>query len=53
MRRFPKLPLPVPKNNARGCLCKDAQTYSRNCCNPNDIWAQGIGSITKDTSEDS
>lgn len=36
----------VPSNNKRGCLCRDG-TYSRSCCDPDDYFAQGIGSITK------
>ena len=33
-----------PKNKRRGCLCKDGNTYSRECCNGNMI-NQGIGSL--------
>ena len=44
------IPLPVvsPKNGKRGCLCKGENTYSRKCCDGN-LWAQGIGSITRIT----
>ena len=35
-----------PKNDSRGCLCKDTNTYSRKCCDGS-IWAQGIGSINR------
>ena len=31
-----------PKGSARGCLCKDKNTYSRKCCDGS-LWAQGIG----------
>jgi len=34
-----------PRNNKRGCLCKDGNHYSRKCCNGNMI-NQGIGSLT-------
>lgn len=33
-----------PKSDKRGCLCKDSNTYSRNCCK-GDIVNQGIGNI--------
>jgi hypothetical protein len=32
-----------PKNSKRGCLCKDTNTYSVECCDGS-LWAQGIGS---------
>lgn len=35
----------VPSNNKRGCLCRDG-TYSRSCCDSDDYFAQGIGSLT-------
>lgn len=38
--------LTSPKNNRRACLCKDKNTYSRECCDGS-LWAQGIGSITR------
>ena len=38
---------PSPKNDKRGCLCKDGK-YSRKCCNGS-FEAQGIGNITKTT----
>ena len=34
-----------PKNKRRGCLCKDGNKYSRECCNGNMI-NQGIGNLT-------
>lgn len=37
---------PSPKNDKRGCLCKDGITYSRKCCDGS-FQAQGIGNITK------
>jgi hypothetical protein len=37
-----------PKNGGiRSCLCKN-NTYSRKCCDGT-LWAQGIGSITRNT----
>lgn len=36
---------PVPQNSTRGCLCPDGKTYSRRCCDKNDMHAQGIGFI--------
>ena len=38
--------LTSPKNNRRACLCKDKNTYSRECCDGS-LWSQGIGSITR------
>tara|TARA_R100000988_G_scaffold35109_1_gene17684 strand:+ start:5266 stop:5427 length:162 start_codon:yes stop_codon:yes gene_type:complete len=35
-----------PRGSGRACLCKDTNTYSRKCCD-GDIWAQGIGVITR------
>lgn len=32
-------------NSKRGCLCKDKNTYSRECCEGKTI-NQGIGSLT-------
>lgn len=37
---------PSPQNDSRACLCKDNETYSKDCCNGS-LQAQGIGSITK------
>lgn len=37
-----------PSSSARACLCKDAKTYSKECCDGS-IWAQGIGVIQKIT----
>ena len=34
-----------PKGGRKGCLCRDRDAYSIECCN-GDIIAQGIGSIT-------
>ncbi len=34
-----------PKNKRRGCLCKDGNTYSRDCCKGAMI-NQGIGNLT-------
>lgn len=36
----------VPSNNRRACLCRDG-TYSRECCDPDDYYSQGIGNITR------
>jgi len=36
-----------PKNDKRGCLCKDGKTYSTKCCDGS-LHAQGIGNITGD-----
>lgn len=33
-----------PKGSAKGCLCKDSNTYSRKCCDGS-LWAQGVGKI--------
>jgi hypothetical protein len=35
-----------PKGSSRGCLCKDKNTYSRECCDGS-LWAQGIGVINR------
>ncbi len=35
-----------PRNGRRGCLCRDRDAYSIECCN-GDIIAQGIGSTTQ------
>lgn len=40
--------LTSPKNGRRACLCKDKNTYSRECCDGS-LWAQGIGSINRVT----
>ena len=37
----------VPQDKRRACLCRDRDTYSRECCE-GDYINQGIGSITKD-----
>lgn len=34
----------VPQDNRRACLCRDG-SYSTKCCNADDYFAQGIGSI--------
>ena len=36
----------VPSSGTRGCLCRDRDTYSIECCNDQDYMAQGIGSLT-------
>lgn len=36
--------LSSPKNNRRGCLCLDKNTYSRECCE-GFLQQQGIGQI--------
>tara|TARA_B110000285_G_scaffold203670_1_gene239954 strand:+ start:661 stop:804 length:144 start_codon:yes stop_codon:yes gene_type:complete len=41
--------IPSPQNNKRACLCKDGETYSRECCDGS-LQAQGIGNITGDGS---
>ena len=49
MNRFKKLFNPSrtsPRNGRRGCLCRDRDAYSIECCN-GDIIAQGIGSTSK------
>jgi len=49
MNRFKKLFSPSktsPRNGRRGCLCRDRDAYSIECCN-GDIIAQGIGSMSK------
>lgn len=49
MNRFKRLFTPSrtsPKNGRRGCLCRDRDAYSIECCN-GDIIAQGIGSTSK------
>ena len=49
MNRFKKLFSPSrtsPKGGRRGCLCRDRDAYSIECCN-GDIIAQGIGSTSK------
>jgi len=40
----------VPQDKRRACLCRDRDTYSRDCCE-GDYINQGIGSITKDETE--
>jgi len=34
----------VPQDNRRACLCRDG-SYSTKCCNQDDYFAQGIGTI--------
>lgn len=34
-----------PKNNRRGCLCIDSNTYSKKCCD-GALMQQGIGQIS-------
>jgi len=49
MNRFKKLFSPSktsPRNGRRGCLCRDRDVYSIECCN-GDIIAQGIGEMSK------
>ena len=49
MSRFKKLFTPSktsPRNGRRGCLCRDRDAYSIECCN-GDIIAQGIGETSK------
>ena len=49
MNRFKKLFTPSktsPRNGRRGCLCRDRDAYSIECCN-GDIIAQGIGEMSK------
>lgn len=36
---------PIPQNKKRGCLCRDALTYSVECCGE-DYFNQGVGSVT-------
>ena len=48
MTLFKKLFTPSrtsPNGGRRGCLCRDRDAYSIECCN-GDIIAQGIGSIS-------
>ena len=40
-----------PKGGRRGCLCRDRDAYSIECCN-GDIIAQGIGSTSAIIQED-
>lgn len=40
-----------PRNGRRGCLCRDRDAYSIECCN-GDIIAQGIGNISATIQED-
>lgn len=54
MNRFKKLFTPSrtsPKGGRRGCLCRDRDAYSIDCCN-GDIIAQGIGSTSATIQED-
>lgn len=38
----------VPRNNKRGCLCKDGRRYSRKCCDGT-LRSQGIGRINSNS----
>jgi len=40
----------VPQDNRRACLCRDGR-YSRECCDPDDYYSQGIGKDRADTTE--
>ena len=40
-----------PKGGRKGCLCRDRDAYSIECCN-GDIIAQGIGSTSATIQED-
>ena len=54
MNRLKKLFTPSrtsPKGGRRGCLCRDRDAYSIDCCN-GDIIAQGIGSTSATIQED-
>ena len=54
MSRWAKMFTPSrtsPKNGRRGCLCRDRDAYSIECCN-GDIIAQGIGNITVSVQQD-
>ena len=54
MGRWSKLFTPSrtsPKGGRRGCLCRDRDAYSIECCN-GDIIAQGIGSTSATIQED-
>ena len=33
-----------PTNSKRGCLCKDGETYSKECCE-GDVINQGVGDL--------
>lgn len=49
MNRFKKFFTPSktsPKGGRKGCLCRDRDAYSIECCN-GDIIAQGIGEMSK------
>ena len=35
----------VPTNGKEACLCKDGETYSKECCN-GELINQGIGTLT-------
>lgn len=48
MRNFDEK-APSPKDGRRGCMCKDG-TYSNKCCDGS-FFAQGIGNITKGTTD--
>jgi hypothetical protein len=36
----------VPSSGRRGCLCRDRDTYSIECCDDQDYMRQGIGNLT-------
>jgi hypothetical protein len=38
---------PIPHDKKRGCLCRDGNRYSVECCG-GDYFNQGIGNITGD-----
>lgn len=42
MKKFETPSRTSPKGSQRGCLCKDKNKYSRECCDGN-LWSQGIG----------
>jgi hypothetical protein len=35
-----------PRGGRRACLCKDGNTYSKECCDGT-LWAQGVGVTVK------
>ena len=54
MTLFKKLFTPSktsPRNGRRGCLCRDRDAYSIECCN-GDIIAQGIGRTSATIQQD-
>lgn len=40
----------VPQGSNRACLCRDG-SYSIDCCNSDDYFSEGIGSITMGASD--